>query len=64
VDVADQKHQANNNLLGALEIQGVADTPACAQRVVDAKQKIEQLQPLYGRGASKHRFRADHDRFA
>ena len=43
-DVAYHQQDANNDLLGALQIQGMADTPASAQRVADAKQKVEELQ--------------------
>ncbi|ASL48840.1 Cardiolipin synthase (plasmid) [Burkholderia sp. AD24] len=44
VDVAYHQQDANNNLLGAFQMQGMVDTPATAQGVADAKQKVAQLK--------------------
>ncbi|WP_239687597.1 phospholipase D-like domain-containing protein, partial [Burkholderia cenocepacia] len=42
--VVDQQSQANQALLGALEVQGIVDSPDSAKRVADAKARIEQLK--------------------
>lgn len=43
-DVAYRQQDANNDLLGAMQVQGMANTPASAQQLADAKQKVAQLQ--------------------
>lgn len=43
-DVAYRQQDANNNLLGALPMQGMVDTPATAKDVADARQKVAQLE--------------------
>ncbi|WP_321814042.1 MULTISPECIES: phospholipase D-like domain-containing protein [unclassified Paraburkholderia] len=44
VDVAYHQQDANNNLLGALQMQGMVDSAATQQRVADAQQKVAQLK--------------------
>ncbi|QDQ83658.1 phospholipase D-like domain-containing protein [Paraburkholderia megapolitana] len=43
-DVSYHQQDANNDLLGAMEIQGDGDSPAAAQQLADAKQKVAQLK--------------------
>nr|WKF59303.1 Cardiolipin synthase [Paraburkholderia busanensis] len=44
VDVAYRQQNANNELLGAMQVQGAVNSPATAQQVANAKQKVAQLQ--------------------
>ncbi|ASL42636.1 Cardiolipin synthase [Burkholderia sp. AD24] len=44
VDVSYRQQDANNDLLGAMQMQGMSESPASAQQVAEAKQKVAQLQ--------------------
>jgi phosphatidylserine/phosphatidylglycerophosphate/cardiolipin synthase-like enzyme len=44
VDVAYRQQDANNNLISAMQMQGMVDSPDTQQRVVDARQKVAQLK--------------------